>query len=131
MTDFDYEYRGKLGKTFRVAREFKTIPDSRWRPGHSGLLIPKLYLNISYSKPHTGKDGKLRVCMMREDPEDSTFWFDVVLPIGYGNMLETKTDLKRWTNADVGRFVHFEVKAYGVSTCYLNASSYVSYALIR
>jgi hypothetical protein len=130
---FEYDYLEKIDTTFTVATSYyKTIPKSRYKPKTNCLLIPKIYVNCSYSLPAGSTvDGRLRINMMREDPEDETFYFDLELPRGRDVKLDTKLELKRWPAEDLGRYVHFEAKAYGVSKCYLNASTYIAFAEIR
>lgn len=129
---FDYDYLEKIGAPFTVATSYyKTIPKSRYRPKTNCLLIPKIYVNCGYSLASGTNDGRLRICMVREDPEDETFYFDLELPRGRDQKLDTKLELKRWGAGELGRFVHFEAKAYGTTKCYLNASTYVAFAEIR
>lgn len=129
---FDYDYLEKIDQTFTVSTNYyKTIPKSRYRPKTNCLLIPKIYVNCGYALSAGTNDGRLRINMTRENPEDETFYFDLELPRGRDQKLDTKLDLKRWGADELGRYVHFEVKAYGTSKCYLNASTYVAFAEIR
>jgi hypothetical protein len=129
---FDYNYLEKINQTFTVPSSYyKTIPKSRYKPKTNCLLIPKIYVNCSYALKAGTNDGRLRIYMVRENPEDETFYFDLELPRGRDQKLDTKLELKRWGADELGRYVHFEAKAYGTSKCYLNASTYVAFAEIR
>lgn len=129
---FEYDYLEKIDQTFTVVSGYyKTIPKSRYKPKTNCLLLPKIYVNCSYSLPAGTVDGRLRIRMMREDPEDETFYFDLELPRGRDGKLDTKVELKRWGADELGRYVHFEAKSYGTSKCYLNESTYVAFAEIR
>lgn len=127
-----YDYLEKIGKEFTVTGTYKTLPNSRYRPKTDCILLPKIYVNIGYTFAATGSaDGKVRIRMVREDPIDETFYFDVDLLRGYTQKLDTKTEMKRWAKADLGRYVHFEIKSYGVKTCTLSSSTYVSFGEVH
>jgi hypothetical protein len=128
----NYDFMEKLDKDFTVATSYaKTVPKSRFKPDHGGILLfPEIYLNVKYTLPAGTADGLLKVYLMREDPEDSTLWGDLILQRGRTYAQDTKLGMKYWGDDDLGRYVHFEVRAYGTKTCYLNDSCYSAYGQV-
>lgn len=124
-------FEGYIGERYEVSTvDHKEIPGTRFTPNMNGTLFPKIYLNISYTLPANAvRDGRVRISLMREDPNDSTFWFDIELPRGRTSKLMTAVERKTWSRDDVGRSLYFRAKAYGTSSCVINATSYISYSV--
>lgn len=127
----NYEYLEKPGGTFNVPTSYlKQLDQSRWRPTRGDARLDfEVYLNINYTLKDSSRPGKLRLLMMREEPDNETGYVDIPLLPGFGTQLWTHNGFKWWDDSDLGRHVHFEVKAYGTSRCYLT-TRYTTYSQV-
>lgn len=129
---FDYDYLEKIGRRVNLPRNvWVRVPKSRWKPTKAPAeLVISPYIHAKYSLPSGTRDARLLVRAMREDPNDSTMWFQVPLLRGFTFAPDSRSFTKLWSRADLGRYVHLEVMNQGAATCSLEASSYVAYSQV-
>ena len=128
----NYEFMGKNTDKFVIPTSYyKQLDDSRWKPTRTGARLDfTVYLNITYSLPVDAKeDGRVRLFMMRENPDDETAYVDIELPRGKTSKLVTFSSWKYWGSEDEGRYVHFEVRAWNTKTCWAGVR-YVTYSQV-
>ena len=127
----NYEYLGKPSGTLVVPTSYnKRLDASRWEPTRGDARLDfEVYLNVNYVLRDSNRPGKLRLFLIRENPEDETGYVDIPLLQGFGKQLWTHSGFKYWDNSDLGRYVHFEVRAFATSKCYLT-TRYTAYSMV-
>jgi hypothetical protein len=127
-----YEFEGYIGKDVPLKPgTWTVIPNTRFVPSKSGLLVPNVYINCQYKIADTAKhNGKLWIKMVREKPIDDTMHYHLIAEKGYGSILDSRSFEKWWSESDVaaGRGVHLEAQIKNVTSAYLNDTCYVSYS---
>jgi hypothetical protein len=126
---FDHDFRGYIGTDWTVPGGFARVPGTRWVADRDGLLLPTVYLNIDYTLDDSPADAVLRIQVMRENPEDATGKYDIVLPKGRTATFDSRVVAgKLW---DAGRPAHLQARVLGpVRSCKLYRTSYVAYSVI-